>query len=110
MRLQQEKARRDELSREKDKLQGEVAELGGLVESQERLLELEKVTQATPHPGRPQPWLQPVQLYLLNQLAFQQILSTWQGSNLLPIKQVLIHTSLSSSPAGRCWWFMPCMP
>lgn len=41
--VQQEKARRDELSREKDKLQGQVAELGGLVKSQERLLELEKV-------------------------------------------------------------------
>eukprot|EP00775_Hariotina_reticulata_P007822 gene7822-8019_t len=40
--VQQEKARRDELSREKDKLQGQVAELGGLVKSQERLLELEK--------------------------------------------------------------------
>lgn len=43
--LQQEKARRDEMCREKDRLQGEVAELGGLVKSQERLLELEKVNQ-----------------------------------------------------------------
>jgi hypothetical protein len=42
--VQQEKVRRDELSREKDKLQGQVAELGGLVKSQERLLELEKVS------------------------------------------------------------------
>lgn len=41
--LQQEKARRDELHKEKDKLQGQVAELGGMVKSQQRLLELEKV-------------------------------------------------------------------
>lgn len=41
--LQSEKTRRDELSKEKDKLQGQVAELGGLLKSQERLLELEKV-------------------------------------------------------------------
>lgn len=38
-----EKGRRDELAREKDALQGQVAELGGMVKSQERLLELEKV-------------------------------------------------------------------
>jgi hypothetical protein len=38
-----EKSRRDELAREKDALQGQVAELGGMVKSQERLLELEKV-------------------------------------------------------------------
>lgn len=30
------------MAREKDRLQGEVAELGGLLKSQERLLELEK--------------------------------------------------------------------
>jgi hypothetical protein len=41
--LQMEKSRRDELAREKDALQGQVAELGGMVKSQERLLELEKV-------------------------------------------------------------------
>jgi hypothetical protein len=41
--LQQEKTRRDELHKEKDKLQGQVAELGGMVKSQQRLLELEKV-------------------------------------------------------------------
>lgn len=41
--VQQEKGRRDELNREKDTLQGQVAELGGLVKSQARLLELEKV-------------------------------------------------------------------
>lgn len=41
--LQAEKTRRDELHREKDKLQGQVAELGGMVKSQQRLLELEKV-------------------------------------------------------------------
>jgi hypothetical protein len=40
---QMEKGRRDELAREKDALQGQVAELGGMVKSQERLLELEKV-------------------------------------------------------------------
>jgi hypothetical protein len=40
---QQEKTRRDELHKEKDKLQGQVAELGGMVKSQQRLLELEKV-------------------------------------------------------------------
>lgn len=38
-----EKTRRDELHKEKDKLQGQVAELGGMVKSQQRLLELEKV-------------------------------------------------------------------
>jgi hypothetical protein len=43
--LQMEKSRRDELAREKDALQGQVAELGGMVKSQERLLELEKVGQ-----------------------------------------------------------------
>lgn len=42
--LQAEKTRRDELHREKDKLQGQVAELGGMVKSQQRLLELEKVS------------------------------------------------------------------
>lgn len=41
--MQVEKSRRDELSREKDSLQGQVAELGGMLKSQERLLELEKV-------------------------------------------------------------------
>lgn len=41
--VQAEKARRDELHKEKDKLQGQVAELGGMVKSQQRLLELEKV-------------------------------------------------------------------
>lgn len=41
--MQAEKTRRDELHREKDKLQGQVAELGGMVKSQQRLLELEKV-------------------------------------------------------------------
>ncbi|WIA31039.1 hypothetical protein OEZ86_001075 [Tetradesmus obliquus] len=40
--VQMEKSRRDELAREKDALQGQVAELGGMVKSQERLLELEK--------------------------------------------------------------------
>uniref|UniRef100_A0A383VYM2 Kinesin-like protein n=1 Tax=Tetradesmus obliquus TaxID=3088 RepID=A0A383VYM2_TETOB len=40
--VQMEKGRRDELAREKDALQGQVAELGGMVKSQERLLELEK--------------------------------------------------------------------
>jgi hypothetical protein len=43
-----EKSRRDELAREKDALQGQVAELGGMVKSQERLLELEKVRQQMP--------------------------------------------------------------
>jgi hypothetical protein len=41
--VQLEKTRRDELHKEKDKLQGEVAELGGMVKSQQRLLDLEKV-------------------------------------------------------------------
>lgn len=45
--LQQEKSRRDELAREKDKLQGQVAELGGMVKSHTRLLELEKVRQGS---------------------------------------------------------------
>eukprot|EP00879_Flechtneria_rotunda_P018762 GHRR01019695.1.p1 GENE.GHRR01019695.1~~GHRR01019695.1.p1 ORF type:complete len:459 (+),score=206.60 GHRR01019695.1:248-1624(+) len=36
------KSRCDELSKEKDKLQGQVAELGGMLKSQERVLELEK--------------------------------------------------------------------
>lgn len=48
--VQQEKSRRDELCREKDKLQGQVAELGGMVKSQARLLELEKV-RACGHTG-----------------------------------------------------------
>jgi hypothetical protein len=51
--LQSEKTRRDELHKEKDKLQGQVAELGGMVKSQQRLLELEKVrhTAASHFPG-----------------------------------------------------------
>jgi hypothetical protein len=47
-----EKSRRDELAREKDALQAQVAELGGMVKSQERLLELEKVCGTAWLPGR----------------------------------------------------------
>lgn len=38
-----EKARREEVVRAREELQGQVAELGGLVKSNERMLQLEKV-------------------------------------------------------------------
>lgn len=38
-----EKTKRDELARAQEVLQGQVAELGGLVKSQEKMLELERV-------------------------------------------------------------------
>jgi kinesin family protein C1 len=41
--VQAEKAKREELARHREELQGQVAELGGMTKSLERLLQLEQV-------------------------------------------------------------------